>query len=101
MIDPRISELQQAVRVLSRRVLGEDLALSDIAGLATPEPPARLAYDDSALKADVVRLRSEADTLRMKVDQLIALTKQHESDLQHVVAMLRDHTHETIRTAAA
>ena len=58
-------------------------------------------YDDTPLKAEVMRLEQSVADMRAQLAQVIAVLKQHEADMQQLLSMLSTHTHETIRSAAA
>lgn len=96
----RLTDLEQAVRVLAKRVLGEDLALSDVAQLAGPEPVARVAYDDTRVSASVVAIEQRVADVAAQMLQTMAHLRQLEADYQRLRFDLAGHTHEAHRSVA-
>ena len=59
-----------------------------------------VAYDDSAMRSVLAIHEQRIAELRMVLDQLTAVAKQHKADMRQILEMLSHHTHETIKQVA-
>lgn len=74
--DKQIIELLAAVQDGARPIV-----------TSTPAPAPR--YDDTPLRAEIMRLESALSEARMRLDQVIALAKQQEADLVRLESICR------------